>query len=75
MSFPLIEVPLGLVNGFNRDFEVNTDYVPDSVRFFRNGVLLRRDLDNGWWELGGKRLRLKEIPLTGDVLQVYYLPL
>jgi len=77
--FPLIQPMSGPVNGANTIFETPTAYVPGSVRVFINGQLKRVDLEDGWTELGGRRVRLKEAPLPApgsvDVVQAYYIPL
>ena len=74
MSFPIIEALSGAVNGFNVTFETSRLYVGGSVMVFVNGVVRRSDYDDGWIESGGNRITLKEAPLEGDVVQVYYLP-
>ena len=75
MVAPLIEVPSGTVNGLNREFRLGTDYRPGSTRVFLNGVLQEDDLQDGWTELGGKRIRMNEPPQPGDTIQVYYIPI
>jgi len=70
---PVIEPLAGPVNGSNRVFETTTDYVPDSVRVFRNGLVGVEELTDGWVELRPRKIRMKEAPKVGDVLQAYYL--
>ena len=69
----------GAVNGINTVFETPDPYVPGSVRVFVNGQLKRADLEDGWTELGGRRVRLAEAPKAApgavDVVQAYYEPL
>lgn len=65
----------GSVDGVNTLFWTSASYVPGSVRAFVNGQLKRQDLDDGWIELGGKKVQLKEAPRTGEVVQFYYLVL
>jgi hypothetical protein len=73
--FPIYETPSGSTNGTNRLFVTAADYKPGSVRVHLNGLLLRKDLTDGWAELGAKRIRLNEAPHVGDVVRVYYIPL
>lgn len=71
----LIESAAGPVNGFNTVFLSSVAYVPGSVQVWLNGLLKRRDYDDGWIELGSNKIRLKEAPQVGDVVQVFYRPL
>lgn len=77
--FPLIQPLLGAIDGSNQVFDTPAPYVPGSVRVFINGQLKTKDLVDGWTELGGTKVRLKEPPqvLSGyaDVVQAYYIPL
>ena len=72
---PVFETPSGSINGANRDYYTSGDYRSGTVRMFRNGVLQRKDLVDGWDEMGGKRVRMKEAPETGGVVRVYYIPI
>jgi len=77
MPRPRFETAAGAVNGVNKVFLVSNNYLPGSVRVFLNGVLLRKELEGGWTELGHKRVRLNEAPkMTGalDVVRIYYIP-
>lgn len=78
MALPIIERLSGAVDGVNTIFETSVSYVPGSLRVFSNGLLGMRTLDDGWTELGGRRVRLNIAPLAvngEDVLQAYFLPL
>ena len=75
MKCPIIESADGIVDGANRVYETSIPYLPGSLRVFLNGFLLRRDLEDGWAELGDKEVRMNEAPLTGDIVQLYYLPM
>lgn len=75
MTFPVIQKLNGLTDGVNCEFETLTYYKPGSVMVFRNGLLLKKDFVDGWIELGGKRVYMKEAPLSIDVMKVYYIPL
>lgn len=74
MKAPIIEDLSGITNGINTVFRTSAPYKPGTVRIFRNGMMGRSPLADGWVELGGDRLQLKEPPVLGDILQVYYLP-
>jgi hypothetical protein len=78
MSCPKFEKAIGAVNGTNRVFEVSMDYRPGSIQVFLNGLLLRKDLIDGWVELGAKKIRLHEAPKSSgpcpDVVVIYYIP-
>lgn len=79
MVFPVIEPLHGLVDGTNVIFETNVPYLAGSVRVFVNGQLKTKALQDGWVELGGKKIRMLEAPKAfprfPDVLQAYYIPL
>lgn len=75
MSQPRYEIAIGSTNGFNRIFRVSMDYVAGSPRVWLNGLMQRQDAIDGWAELGGRKLELNEAPHTGDVVQVYYIPI
>jgi hypothetical protein len=79
MAYPVIEPLLGPVNSSNLVFETTVEYRPASVQVFQNGQLKTKLLDDGWVELGGKKIRMKIAPRSGpgwaDVMSVYYIPL
>ena len=72
------EVPSGTIDGINTVYTVSVPYVRDSTAVWLNGILLRRDLDDGWVESNPNtgEITLNEPPLsTGpclDVLQVFF---
>lgn len=68
-----IEKLSGSTNGVNLVFETPKDFVPGSVRVFVNGIVLVANMDDGWTELGTKKVVMKIAPIPGDVLQAYYL--
>ncbi len=74
MAKALLVVAQGTADGVNRNFTVGAPYVPGSTIVFLNGAALRKDYDNGWNELGGDKINMKEAPMAGDVLQVYFRP-
>lgn len=74
MPLPVIRHPSGAIDGFNTIFYTPTAYLSGSLRVWRNGVLLRADLVDGWVELGAGKFQMKEPPKAGDTLTVYYVP-
>ncbi len=76
MALPIIEVPSGAIDGVNKVFTTSQPYTPGEISVFLNGLLQRRDFDDGWIETnpGAGIVTLKEAPQTTDVVQVYYLP-
>lgn len=75
MSFPGFEIPVGSIDGINRIFYVSADYRPGTPRVWLNGLLLVKHGEDGWTEMGGKKLQLHEAPRVGDTVQVYYTPI
>jgi len=75
MSFPIFEIPSGSIDGVNRIFYVSTDYRPGTTQVWLNGLMQGRHGQDGWKEMGGKKLQLHEAPRLGDVLQVNYTPI
>lgn len=75
MSFPVIEIPVGSINGVNRTFRVSSDYRPGTTQVWLNGLMHRREGQDGWSELGGNKVQLHEAPRSGDVVQIYFLPI
>jgi hypothetical protein len=69
---PYIEVAIGTPNGVTTVFGTSAPYMPGSVQVFVNGVLKRKDFDDGWIEYASQKIKLKEAPLEGDTIQVYY---
>lgn len=76
MQLPKIEVPSGVIDGVNTLFITSEPYVPGQLYVFLNGLLQRRDYDDGWIETNPATgaVTLKEAPQTTDVLQIYYIP-
>jgi hypothetical protein len=72
---PRIATAVGVVNGSNVIFETPGDYIPGSLRVWRNGLVNRPTDPDGWVELSGKKFRMNTAPLPGDVIRVYYLAL
>lgn len=68
-----LERPTGAIDGVNVAFDVALPYLSDSVRLWRNGVLVRPGDDDGFDELGGTSIETREPPLPGDTLTVRYL--
>lgn len=75
MPAQVIEVAAGPIDGVNTSFTVSVMYVPGTLQVWLNGLLLRKDFDDGWLELGWNKFKLKEPPVPGDVVQAYFRPL
>lgn len=75
MSVPMFIVPAGSIDGVNKDFTTPTPYVAGTSAAFLNGQLLMRTFDDGWIEVDPSigLVRLKEAPVVGDTVQVFYL--
>lgn len=71
---PFIRRLEGVTNGFNKLFETPTPYLAGSVMVFLNGILLEKNLDDGWSEGGNRKISMKVAPLADDVLEAYYIP-
>lgn len=72
MPSPFFEVASGVINGVNRDFQTSVVYEPGSLRVWTNGLLGRRDLDDGFVETGPRDFRMNEAPVVEDVIQVFF---
>jgi len=75
MPGPIIEKLSGVANGSNTIFRTRYTYFPGSVRVFVNGIVNEVSGPDGWNELGGKRISMKEPPRPTDILQAYYIPM
>lgn len=75
MSIPVIEIPVGSINGVNRTFRVSSDYRSGTVQVWLNGLMHRKEGADGWSELGRNRVRLHEAPRSGDMVQIYFIPI
>lgn len=67
-----IEIPIGDIDGINDLFETTLDYIADSLQVWYDGVLIKKDFDDGFIELGNKQFRLKQIPPENTKLSVWY---
>ena len=74
MSQPRFEVAAGAINSVNKTFVVSTPYVPNTTAVFLNGKAYRRDWDDGWFETNPLLgiVTLKEPPIPGDVVQIFF---
>lgn len=59
-------------DGFKIDFQTSQAYKSGTVSIWRNGIRKIQDWDDGFEELGGTTIRMKEAPLTGDSLTAQY---
>lgn len=71
---PIIEVPIGSIDGSNTIFLTRYKYVPGSTHVFLNGILTTPGSDEGHVELGGKKIQFLTAPKEGDRVEVIYYP-
>jgi hypothetical protein len=74
VSIPKFEVASGVIDGLNKTFTVSVAYSSNTTAVFLNGVLYRRDWDNGWVETNPAMgiVDLIEAPILGDVVQIFF---
>ena len=74
MAQPRFEIAVGAIDGSNKIFRVSAPYVSSSTAVFLNGKLCRKDWDDGWEETSpaAGTITLKEAPLAGDSVQVFF---
>lgn len=74
MPTPHFEVPIGAINGSNLVFTLSQGFQPSTTAVFVNGVLMRRDLDDGWIETDSVHgvVTFKIAPAVGDVVQIFF---
>lgn len=70
---PQFEIPGGSVNGTNRNFTTSVDYRPGTLQVWHNGLLLRKDITDGWVETGSNSFRMHIAPRVDDKLQVFFI--
>jgi len=75
MAVPTFEVPTGAINGTNTVFITSVAYKAGSTAVFVNGLLRVGSDDDGWVETDSTTgtITLTTAPLTGDIVQVFYL--
>lgn len=71
----VIESAFGMPNGTRTLFRTSMPYISGSVRVFVNGLLMRRDFEDGWSELGDRKVQTKLALDPSDVMQFYYIPI
>jgi len=65
----LKEQAIGTINGVNVDFQTSIRYVPDTLSVFLNGLRERYIT-----QLGDKDFRFDVAPVSGDIVDVEYVP-
>jgi hypothetical protein len=68
----ILEEAIGTIDGVNSLFRTSAPYIQDSLYVFLNGLLKKRDWDDGWEEIDEYSFRLKEAPQFGDTVYVIY---
>ena len=62
----------GVVDGVNKRFSSPVAYAPASLEVFINGLLLRRQDEDGWTVLTTTEFELKEAPRVGDLVRISF---
>lgn len=73
MGNPRLEDAIGTVNGVNTNFTTVDDFEAGTLNVWIDGQLHRSSDDDGWTETGSNSFTLKEAPLTGTRVRVFYL--
>lgn len=75
MSTPFFENPSGVIDGINTVFTLTHVYIVGSTAVFLNGLLLNKELENGWEETSpsSRIITMNIAPEIDDILTVYYL--
>jgi hypothetical protein len=71
---PIVEAPTPAPDGVETTFQTSQNYKSGTVAVWKNGIRKVASWDDGWVELGGNQIAMKEAPLTGDSLEVRYDP-
>lgn len=71
----VVEPGIGTPNGIRTLFRTSSPYLVGSVRMFVNGLLMSKDLEDGWSELGDRKVQTKLVLDPSDIVQFYYIPL
>ena len=66
------EEAIGEVNGSNKIFTTPKDYVPGTLRVFRNGRLITKQYEDGFEEILTPSFSMKIAPEIGDNIFVFY---
>ena len=72
LKSPIKEMLIPAPDGASLDFFTSKSYRLNSVSVWINGIKLIPEWDDGFIELGGQTVRMKEPPLEFDSLQVEY---
>lgn len=67
-----MEDAIGETNDLNDLFETTIPYIQGSLKVFLNGVLARRQDQDGWAEVPPKKFRMHEVPKSQDKIRVVY---
>jgi len=63
---------VGVIDGVNRDFSTQTPYVSLTLRVLRNGLVVKRELEDGFLEISSSEFQMKRAPVLGDTLFTFY---
>lgn len=73
MANPVLEDAIGVVDGVNQYFSTSMDYTPGTLQVWINGILVRPQDADGFIETGSNTFQMKEVPMVGDLLRVFYI--
>ena len=67
-----LEIPSGAIDGSNVTFKTSAPMNPLIVNVWLNGVLIRRNDDDGFTISGVDTFDMNEAPVIGDTIHVRY---
>ena len=67
-----MEAPSGVIDGVNATFTTSAPFDSSIINVWLNGVLVRRDNDDGFVVTGASTFDLNEVPVLGDTVHVRY---
>jgi len=66
------ERPVGSIDGANRAFQTDAEFVPATLRVWLNGLLVRGEDEDGWEVTGVATFEMRRAPVAGDTLLCRY---
>jgi hypothetical protein len=72
VSIVVDQVLLGSIDGMNKAFITQSNFVPNSTQIFMNGLGQRKGTGNDYVESGSNIILFNQAPLPGDTLRANY---